>query len=439
VVKFLTLLAGLVVGVENVEVAVIEPAARVELRLNGRVVAGTSAPPWVLRCDFGRELHPGLVEAVAFDESGRELGRDAQRVNLPESRAEAAIVPETDESGRVVAARLAWSSPEFERPRSILALLDGRPVKVSGSHRLDLSAAAPDELHVLSVELEFSPELRLKRQLEFGKGFSGDASSDLTAVPVLVDGLSQLPAAASMVGWLTAGGEELRVTAVERERGRLVVVRDPGAEDQLVRLQAEGKRLSREARRAGVAGTGSWLDMLDGDVELRVLVAEPVRPSDRARATLLFPYSGEGLPGTEGIIRAAAAPKNERLLGAGLMVGDGVAVAGLRAAEGNLRRAVLLLLGPQREDASRFHPDAVRRFLAELHVPLVVWDLSGPGAEAPPAWRPDVDIASFDDVAEATGRLRALFRRQCIVWVAGRHLPQAVELGPAAEGIELIR
>jgi hypothetical protein len=435
-VKFLTLLAGLVVGVQSVEVVVSEPAARVELRLNSRVVAEASAPPWVMRCDFGQELHPGLVEVVAFDEEGRVVARDAQRINLPESPAEAAIVPTVDDSGRVVAAQLTWTSPEFERPRSISALLDERPVAVDRAYRIDLSAAAAGELHVLAVELEFSPELRLRRQLEYGRGFSGDASSALTAFPLLVDGSSQLPETELLTGWFTAGGDDLRVTAVERERGRLVVVRDPGAEDLLVRLQTERKRLAREARGSGTAPA---LDLLDDDVEMRVLVAEPVRPRDRARATLLFPYSKEGLPGGEGIIRAAVVPKNERLLGTGLMVGDAVAVAGLRAAEGNLRRAVLLLLGPQREDVSRFHPEAVRRFLDELHVPLVVWDLSGPTADAPPAWRPDVAIATFDDVATAAGQLRSLFRRQRVVWVAGDVLPQLVELGPAAEGIALVR
>jgi hypothetical protein len=39
-----------------------------------------------------------------------------------------------------------------------------------------------------------------------------------------------------------------------------------------------------------------------------VLVAEPVQPRDRDRATLLFPYSKRGVPGDEGIVEAAVAP-----------------------------------------------------------------------------------------------------------------------------------
>ena len=435
-VTFLTLLVGLVAGVHSIEVAVSEPAARVELRLNGRTVAEASAPPWVLRCDFGRELHPALVEVVAFDASGRELGRDAQRVNLPESRAQAVIVPVIDDTGRTVAARLAWTSAEFGRPRSITAALDGRTVTVDGSHRVDLSDVTDGELHVLAVDFDFAPELTLKRQLAFGKGFSGGASSELTALPVLVDGLSELAPAEQLAGWFTAASDPLRVTAVERERGLLVIVRDPGAEELLLELRSQRKRMARDARRSG---SGLALDRLGDDVDIRVLVAEPVQPRDRDRATLLFPYSKRGLPGDEGIVEAAVAPSNERLLGTGLMLSDAVAVAGLRAAEGNHRRAVLLLLGPQREDVSRFRPEAVRRFLAELHVPLVVWDISGRTADAPPAWRPDVDIATFDDVATAADQLRSLFRRQRIVWVSGNHLPQLITLGPAAKGIEIAR
>lgn len=434
-VTFLTLLMGLVVGVQSIEVAVAEPAARVELRLNGRPVAEASAPPWVLRCDFGRDLHPALLEAVAFDASGRELGRDAQHVNLPESRAEAVIVPVVDASGRTVAARLSWTSAEYGRPRSISALLDGRSVAVDGSQRIDLSAAADGELHVLAVDFEFSSELVLRRQLAFGKGFSGGASSELTAVPVAVGPAAELPPADRLAGWFTAAGEPLEVTAAERGSGLLVIVRDPGAEDQILDLQRERKRAARDARRSA---SGQALDRLAGDVEIRVLIAEPFQPRDRDRATLLFPYSERGVPGDEGIIEAAVAPGNERLLGTGLMLADAVAVAGLRAAEGNRRRAVVLMLGPKREDVSRFHPEVVRRFLAELHVPLVVWDLSGRAA-APASWRPDRTIDRIEELSDAAGHLRSLLERQRLVWLSGRHLPQLVELGPAARGIEIAR
>jgi hypothetical protein len=253
---------------------------------------------------------------------------------------------------------------------------------------------------------------------------------------VLLEDLDELPPTASLAGWLLADGEPAAVVATERGDGRLVVVRDPGAEDLLLELFMERKRLAKQERRRGAARD---LDVLGSDDEMRVLVAEPLAPRDRSQATLLFPYSEQGLPASDGILKAAVTPRNERMLGQGLMLGDAVALAGLRAAEGNRRRAVLLLLGPQREDVARFGPAAVRRFLADLHVPLVVWDLSGPAAAAPAAWDADREIATFDDVARGARSLRGLLNRQRVVWIAGSHLPQSLALGPNAVGVELIR
>lgn len=432
-ITFLTLLAGLVAGAQSFEIAVSGPVARAELRLNGRPVDEAQGPPWTLRCDLGRELLPGHLEVVAFDADGRQLGRDEQWFNLPERRAEAAIVPVVDETGRVVAVDLTWTSPEFDRPRSIVATLDGVPVPVSRSRRIELPELAADELHELTVDFRFPAGVTVKRQLTFGKGFAGDAVSGLTAVPVLLDGLDELPPVDQLDGWLAVDGTAVAAAAVERGGGRLVIVRDPEAEEVLVGLLEERRRAAKRGGRGGDS------DGLADDVEIRVLVAEPKAPRDRARATLLFPYSERGLPGPEGILAAATAPKKRRLLGQGLMLGDAVAIAGLRAAEGNLRRAVLLLLGPEREDFSRFDPPQVRRFLHDLHVPLVVWDASGPAAGAPEAWEAGREVRTVDDVIRATRRLRALMDRQRIVWVAGNHLPQSMSLGPRAEGVELVR
>ena len=124
-IRFLTLLLGLVTGIQDVEVQVRAPVSRVEIRFNDVVVGVRSEPPWVVRCDLGRQLQPGRLEAVAFDQMGRELGRDLRWVNLPENRAEAAIVPEFDELGRVVAARFVWESPEYDKPSEIRAFLNG--------------------------------------------------------------------------------------------------------------------------------------------------------------------------------------------------------------------------------------------------------------------------------------------------------------------------
>ena len=434
-IKFVTLFVGLIVGVQNVETMVSGPVASVQIQVNGSVVAEATEGPWRFTFDLGREIHPIRLEAVAYDESGRESGRDAQWINLPDNNAEAAILPEFDEAGEVMAALLTWESAEFDKPRALRVRLDGEVVHVHPPYRVDLTAVSPEELHVLDVEFEFTPELCLKRQLAFGRGFSGDHTSGLTAVPVSLGDLEELPAADQMSGWFTVEGKPLRVTDVEHADGRLVVVRDPGAEEMLKELSRERERQAKRERRRGAPRT---LDLLDERVEIRVLVPEPVAVAGRSRSTLLFPYSKNGVSGDQGILKAAAAPKNEQMLGAGLMLPDAVAMAGLHASEGNRRRAVLLILGPEREDVARLDPDHVRGFLRDLHVPLVVWDLSGPRGTGPQSWRPDREIETFDDFARATRRLRYALEEQRIVWVGGRHLPQDLALSPEAEGISLV-
>lgn len=255
-------------------------------------------------------------------------------------------------------------------------------------------------------------------------------------MPIRLDDLEELPGIELLSGWFTAAGEPVRVAAVDRDVARLVLVRDPGAEPMLRELTNERKRQSKGKGRTGTAGGP---DVLDDDVELRVLVPEPMSAEGRERSTVLFPYSRKGISGDQGLLKAAVAPKNERMLGIGLMLPDGVAMAGLHAAESNPRRAVLLLLGPKREDITRLDPEVVRDFLGDLGVPLVVWDLSGPGGAAPSAWAADVVIEDLDDLARATRRLRYLLDEQRIVWVSGRYLPQELGLGPTAKGISLVR
>jgi hypothetical protein len=54
---------------------------------------------------------------------------------------------------------------------------------------------------------------------------------------------------------------------------------------------------------------------------------------------------------------------------------DAAAVAGLEAAASGSRRAVVLVLGEEKLDRSRYSPAAVRRYLEAIRVPLFVWSL----------------------------------------------------------------
>ena len=436
-IEFLTLFAGLALGVQNVEVAVSGPVVRVELRLNDVILAEIDGPPWVVRCDLGRELRPAVLEAVAFDAAGREVGRAGQRINLPGRRAEADIVAIRDEDGRVSSARLTGSSPEFSRPRKITVELDGRPLKVRPPYRVDLSGAADEGVHVLSAEFQFSGDLIIKRELVFGSEFEGDHDSGLTAVAVVLDELDELPPPEAMAGWFARDGEPLEVAAAETPEARVVVVRDPTAVHALAEMSPELDRRRKKARRD--TSKQRTLDVLGDDVEISVLSPEPVPPPDREAAALLFPYSNKPTPGPRGIVAATVGSTPASLMGGPLMMSDAVAVAAMRAAEGNVRRMVILMLGRQREDGSRFAPEVARRYLGDLRVPLVVWDLSGPSAEPPAGWGDLKPVENVDDLVRQVRRIRYRLGEQRIVWLRGTHLTQQIELTDRARGISLAR
>jgi hypothetical protein len=53
-------------------------------------------------------------------------------------------------------------------------------------------------------------------------------------------------------------------------------------------------------------------------------------------------------------------------------------------------------------------------------------------------WGPVEDVSSLARMGNAVAHLRGELDRQRIVWLDGSHLPQAVALGAAAEGVELV-
>jgi hypothetical protein len=120
-------------------------------------------------------------------------------------------------------------------------------------------------------------------------------------------------------------------------------------------------------------------------------------------------------------------------------IADAVAVAGLEAVTENRRRAVLLVLAGDERDASGYDPATVRRFLAAIRVPLIVWCLERPApGSAAAAWGECADVSVARGLYSAFGKLRQELTTQRIVLVDGRHLPQSIALSPAAKGIELV-
>ncbi|MBW8874168.1 MAG: VWA domain-containing protein [Acidobacteria bacterium] len=57
--------------------------AKVELRLGGHTAASCAAVPCEAEVDLGRRVRPQIVQGIAYDAAGKELARDAVRLNDP--------------------------------------------------------------------------------------------------------------------------------------------------------------------------------------------------------------------------------------------------------------------------------------------------------------------------------------------------------------------
>ena len=66
-VTFVTLFLSLLSGTHEVQVAVDGPVSSVVVLVDQRVIGELTGPPWMIRCDFGEELKPHELVAVAYD------------------------------------------------------------------------------------------------------------------------------------------------------------------------------------------------------------------------------------------------------------------------------------------------------------------------------------------------------------------------------------
>ncbi len=425
-IHFLSFLVGLVVGVHPIELAVTGPVTRVEIRLDGRTVAEIKGEPWRTKIDLGPRLKPALLEAVAFDIEGRLIGQDRQWLNMPRARAEAVVIPRLDKDGHVVGASLQWSSAEFLKPKKVTFRLDGNTVAHDSDLSVELGGADASTLHVLDAEIRFPDHVVVREQLIFGKGYSGDLSLHLTAVPVIVDDPEAFPPPGGLKGWFEAQGQPVEVADVEKGAAQLVIVRGSSVDDP---LKALALKLQENT------GNGKD-DRLPEDVLFRVIGTIPTGgPRGNAR---LFPFSHPKSVGRKGL-----ANELERARFGDLQFGlhrraDAVALAGLEAAGGNQRRIVLLILDSDPDDAGIHSPAEVRSYLEALRVPLLVFDVAGrsPAAEE---WRPVDEVVDPMRWLSAVQWLREDLDSQRIVWLVGRHLPGEITLGSNAKGIELLR
>lgn len=438
-VEFITLFLGLVAGVQSVEVAVGGEVAAVELRLDGQGIGLLTGEPWTLDCDLGEALAPHELEAIGFDAQGNEVARAHQWVNLPRARTEARFVFESTGSGAPRIAQLLWSSVDAVKPDSLRVRFDGELLEDATAERIVLPPYDETQIHLLEAELQLGDVLTRTESIVAGAGES--LSPGLTAIPMKWTG-GALPEAGEMESWLEKRGEPLRVVAIDRGPGEVMMVQDLSSDLQRRLARLQERSLTGSARSAFRRPTG-----LKAEDRFRVLLPVPAIVSSETRS-VQFPMSpdlwGEQkeVYSTGATDRQIPSPMAQGILaGIPILVGmeadtsdqrlaDGVASAGLAAAASGRRRALVLITGPELSDSSRFAATTVRDYLRQLHIPFRVW--SPRASEVSPKWGPVEDISSPAELFRSIRSLRSLLDEQVVVWVEGRHLPQEVQIGANA-------
>jgi hypothetical protein len=398
--------------------------------VDGSPAGRLEGPPWVAQVNLGPDLRPRELAARALDAEGKEIARTSQWLNLPRPPAEVVVVLENSPDGAPSAAVLTWQSVNGVKPVAINLTLDDEPLTVDAKGRAELPPRDLKSLHVLTAELWFPPGVVARKDVAYGGEYGSTVSTELTAVPVRVRPGSSLPPAQDLDGWFSAEGQPVPVTAVEEGPGKVMIVRVPGGREVL-------NKLVPPLRRSAVGPAFRRQMLLGENDRVRFLSLSSSAFRGSRVPSQLFDMSQELTRKEGGMFWLLT---NTSMLtdvsGEARRISDAVAVAGLQASAENYRRAVVLVVGREAKDASRYDPATVRAYLESIRVPLFVWSLYGPGSPAK-AWGEAEDISSLPKLEAAVTKLRDELAAQKIVWLEGRHLPQAVVLTPSAQGVEL--
>jgi hypothetical protein len=398
---FLTLYLGLVSGRQPIELRVEPGIAAVRLELDGRRVAELTAPPWKTLVDFGSGLAPQQLVAVGFDKRGEETARAEQAVNIPRPVAESDVTVEGN------AFEVRWQQRMNEAPRRVDVRLDGKALAVR-QNRGKLPAVDMDRPHLLTATLDFTTgSSRVERVI--GGTRPDTTGTELTATAVRRQG-SAIPAA--LDGCFTVDGRKLRARAVEKPDALVIVVRNPNPHAAVYALgQREVSRSATDRLLRDFATLGSGTN-----VRLLWPVAQEYTGTDLPTAQL-FASTGDFDMQSGGML-AHLLTDGRGLAdeGTAMRLADAAAVAGVQAAEGAHRRAVIVVLDGS-QDASRYAPADVRRYLANLGVPLFVWTLYDPQPEVAAAWGTLVNVSAHDKLRKATDAVKRELDSQRVVWL----------------------
>lgn len=399
---FLTLYLGLVSGRQPISVRPDPGIVSVRMTLNGAPFATLTSPPWRATADFGKGLLPQELIVIGYDKDGAEVARASQAINVPRPMAEADVTIE----GHTI--KVSWRHRMNETPRRAWMSIDDKPVALRDFHAplpgLDMSLP-----HILKAKVTFeNGSAEIERVI-------GGMLPDATGTELTATGVRQTGAIpSSLDGCFSFDGRALDARPAEKPEALVILVRNP---NPVASLMAMGK--DPGMRSTMMARAGRDFANLAPDTSVRVLwpVAQKYTGTD-VPTSQLFAHSGDFDAQSGGMLKHLALEGRGRQEGESstLRFADAVAVAGVQAADGARRRAVILILDGL-HDYSRMEAPTVRRYLAAIGVPLFVWSVLGPQPELELAWGTIVDISSPDRLVKATEAVKRELESQRIVWL----------------------
>ena len=407
---FISLFLGIAAGLQSIDVQTDSAVKTVRMFLSGREVAILTQPPWHATLDFGRELDPRALEAIGYDEKGNEVGRATQILNLPRGDAEIEIALQSGQIGPV-AADLRWEHVQFKSPKKAEMFFDGTQLKIDTNYHAQFPKVDWSHPHLIAAEMKFGDGVVARREIVVGGAVADTAKSELTPI-LLTQTSGEQPA--SFENCLLWGEQPVRTAAVEKPSAIVIFVRDPDASEAIHALDP-----TRQMR-SGFFSQSSALRSIALDIgtSMRMLWPIPKRfvEPQRQRTALLFDASVDASASTLGLPWFVTREYGGRYIDEPRMFVDAVAVAGLRAMSESRPRAVVLILSSH-SDRSANDPRSVRRYLADIGVPLFVWSLSGPRPDLAESWGEVEDVSSTAGLRAAAERLRANLNLQRIAWV----------------------
>ena len=440
-IELITLLLGLLIGPQPVELSASEEVAAVELWLDGKQVARLEGPRWATTVDLGPELTPHRLEARAFDAAGRPLERVRRLINVSSSNYAAAIALDPGRSGSQRTGRIVWQAVLDRQPAARKAQFDGQPLAIDAKGRFTLPAHDPRTRHAIEVTLEFKDGRSVHADLIFGGGFGDQVHSSLTAVPITssraraAGKTSEVEpwSAEDVEGWLERDGQPLAVFSTGTERGKLLLLRDEGVTDELGwlkrRMRGHGPERAEPSEQLNYSLTAISSQPVEGHPgTFKLVELGLVDPWRGLRPVLL---SDRPL-----VARGTGKVKLHRRQ----KLWESLAVAGLNASASGGPRAVLLLLGVDPDDESLLTVSQAERYLSSVRVPLYVWTPL-PNTLKRFGFGDTVRAASGVVGLEDTIRQIAVeLATQTVVWVEGEHLPGEISLAATAPAeVELVR